>query len=81
MPTVAQRIALAWLLQQKAVMSVIIGAKSIAQPDENFAATDIQLSTEELSALDKASAIAREYPQWMLDVSMATGFPLHCVDS
>jgi aryl-alcohol dehydrogenase-like predicted oxidoreductase len=64
---VAQRIALAWLLHQKAVMRVIIGAKSIAQLDDNLAATDIQLSAEELSALDKASAIAREYPQWMLD--------------
>jgi aryl-alcohol dehydrogenase-like predicted oxidoreductase len=61
------RIALAWLLHQKAVMSVIIGAKSIVQLDDNLAATDIQLSAEELSALDTASALAREYPQWMLD--------------
>ena len=61
------RIALAWLLHQKAVMSVIIGAKSIAQLEDNLAATDIQLSAEELAALDKASALAREYPQWMLD--------------
>jgi aryl-alcohol dehydrogenase-like predicted oxidoreductase len=61
------RIALAWLLHQKAVMSVIIGAKSIAQLDDNLAASEIQLSADELSALDKASALAREYPQWMLD--------------
>jgi aryl-alcohol dehydrogenase-like predicted oxidoreductase len=61
------RIALAWLLHQKAVMSVIVGAKSITQLDDNLAATDIQLSAEELSVLDKASAPAREYPQWMLD--------------
>ncbi len=46
---------------------MIIGAKSIAQLDDNLAAADIQLSAEELSALDKASAIAREYPGWMLD--------------
>jgi aryl-alcohol dehydrogenase-like predicted oxidoreductase len=61
------RIALAWLLHQKAVMSVIIGAKSIAQLDDNLAAGDIQLSADELSTLEKASAPAREYPQWMLD--------------
>jgi aryl-alcohol dehydrogenase-like predicted oxidoreductase len=61
------RIALAWLLHQKAVMSVIIGAKSLAQLDDNLAATDIKLSTEELAALDNASALPREYPQWMLD--------------
>jgi aryl-alcohol dehydrogenase-like predicted oxidoreductase len=61
------RIALAWLLHQKAVMTVIVGAKSIAQLDDNLAAGDIQLSAEELSTLEKASAPAREYPQWMLD--------------
>jgi aryl-alcohol dehydrogenase-like predicted oxidoreductase len=61
------RIALAWLLHQKAVMSVIIGAKSLAQLDDNLAATDIKLSTKELAALDNASALPREYPQWMLD--------------
>lgn len=61
------RIALAWLLHQKAVMSVIIGAKSITQLDDNLAATNIELSAEELAALDKASTLRREYPQWMLD--------------
>jgi aryl-alcohol dehydrogenase-like predicted oxidoreductase len=61
------RIALAWLLHQKAVMSVIIGAKTVIQLDDNLAATEIQLSVEELATLDKASALAREYPQWMLD--------------
>jgi aryl-alcohol dehydrogenase-like predicted oxidoreductase len=61
------RIALAWLLHQKTVMSVIIGAKSIAQLDDNLAATDVELSADELTALDKASALTREYPQWMLD--------------
>jgi aryl-alcohol dehydrogenase-like predicted oxidoreductase len=61
------RVALAWLLHQNAVMSVIVGAKSIEQLDDNLAATELALSAEELSALDKASALTREYPQWMLD--------------
>jgi aryl-alcohol dehydrogenase-like predicted oxidoreductase len=61
------RIALAWLLHQKAVMSVIVGAKSVAQLDDNLAASDIVLSADELATLDKASALTREYPQWMLD--------------
>lgn len=60
------RIALAWLLHQKPVTSVIIGAKSIEQLDDNLAATDIQLSAEELAILDKVSARPPEYPQWML---------------
>jgi aryl-alcohol dehydrogenase-like predicted oxidoreductase len=61
------RIALAWLLHQKAVMSVIIGAKSLTQLDDNLAATEIVLSADELATLDKASALTKEYPQWMLD--------------
>ena len=61
------RIALAWLLHQKAVMSVIVGAKTVTQLDDNLAATEIQLSADELATLDKASALKREYPQWMLD--------------
>jgi aryl-alcohol dehydrogenase-like predicted oxidoreductase len=62
--SVAQ-IALAWLLHQKAVTSVIVGAKRIEQLDDNIAATKVELSADELAALDKASALAPEYPGWM----------------
>jgi aryl-alcohol dehydrogenase-like predicted oxidoreductase len=61
------RIALAWLLHKDAVMSVIVGAKTVEQLEDNIAASDIVLSAEQLAALDAASAPAREYPQWMLD--------------
>ena len=61
------RIALAWLLHKKAVMSVIVGAKTVEQLDDNLAASDVALSAEEMATLDQASAPAPEYPQWMLD--------------
>lgn len=61
------RIALAWLLHQKAVMSIIVGAKTVEQLNDNLAATDIKLAPDELAALDKASALRVEYPQWMLN--------------
>lgn len=64
--SVAQ-IALAWLLHQQAVTSVIIGAKRPEQLDDNLAATSVQLSDEELKQLDAVSALPREYPGWMLD--------------
>jgi aryl-alcohol dehydrogenase-like predicted oxidoreductase len=64
--SVAQ-IAIAWLLHQKVVTSVIIGAKRIEQLEDNIAATAIQLSVEELDQLDKVSALPVEYPGWMLD--------------
>ena len=64
--SVAQ-IALAWLLHQQAVTSVIIGAKRPEQLDDNLAATTVQLSDEELKQLDAVSALPGEYPGWMLE--------------
>jgi len=62
--SVAQ-VALAWLLHQKAVTSVIIGAKRIEQLDDNLATCQIEFSADELAALDKVSALPPEYPGWM----------------
>lgn len=64
--SVAQ-IALAWLLHQPVVSCVIVGAKRVDQLDDNFAATEIRLSDEELKQLDAVSALPREYPGWMLE--------------
>jgi aryl-alcohol dehydrogenase-like predicted oxidoreductase len=60
------RVALAWLLQRRGVMSVIIGAKTIQQLDDNLTAADLALSAEEIAALDAVSALKPEYPGWML---------------
>ncbi|WP_159237231.1 aldo/keto reductase [Raoultella terrigena] len=64
--TVTQ-VALAWLLHQQAVTSVIIGAKRADQLADNIAATHIQLGEEDLRRLDAVSALPREYPGWMLE--------------
>lgn len=61
------RIALAWLLHQKHVTSVIIGAKTREQLADNLAATDVKLTADDLAALEKVSALPREYPGWMLE--------------
>jgi aryl-alcohol dehydrogenase-like predicted oxidoreductase len=61
------RIALAWLLHRPFVMSVIIGATSIEQLDDNLAATEVSLSAEELTQLDRVSALSSEYPGWMME--------------
>jgi len=60
------RVALAWLLQRKGVMSVIIGAKTKEQLDDNLAAAELKLKPEEIAKLDAASALKPEYPGWML---------------
>ncbi|WP_027794642.1 aldo/keto reductase [Paraburkholderia acidipaludis] len=62
--SVAQ-IALAWLLHQRVVTSVIVGAKRVDQLDDNVAATQVTLSREELAALDDVSRLPAEYPGWM----------------
>lgn len=59
------RIALAWLLHQPHVTSVIIGAKRIEQLDDNVGATEVVLTADELTALNAVSAIEQEYPAWM----------------
>ncbi len=64
--SVAQ-IALAWLLHQPVVTSVIIGAKRKDQLDDNIASTKVVLSEDELKMLADVSALPAEYPGWMLE--------------
>ena len=68
--SVAQ-IALAWLLHQKVVSSVIIGAKKPEQLEDNLKAAEVELSAAELDALAKVSALPREYPGWMFETQGA----------
>ena len=60
------RVALAWLLQRKGVMSVIVGAKTLEQLDDNLDAAKLTLDAEEIATLDKVSALPPEYPGWMI---------------
>ena len=64
--SVAQ-VALAWLLAKPHVMSVIIGAKTLAQLDDNLAAANLILTADEMAELDKVSALPSEYPGWMFE--------------
>ena len=59
-------IAMAWLLHQEVVTSVIIGAKNMGQLEDNLNAVNIGLNEAELEQLDEVSALAPEYPQWMV---------------
>jgi aryl-alcohol dehydrogenase-like predicted oxidoreductase len=61
------QIALAWLLHQKAVTSVIIGAKKPEQLDDNIAATKVALTDDELKTLDEVSKLPAEYPGWVFE--------------
>ncbi len=64
--SVAQ-VAIAWLLHQRHVTSVIVGAKRVEQLADNIAAAALELTAEELAALDAASRLPLEYPGWMIE--------------
>jgi len=75
MQTVAQRhnatvaqVALAWLLHQSSVTSVIIGARNTVQLKDNLGAVDVKLDDDDLTKLDAVSRLEPEYPGWMFGV-------------
>jgi len=69
------RIAIAWLLHQPGIASVIIGAKTVDQMKDNIAATDVKLTEQDLKALDEVSRLPREYPGWMFERQTADRLP------
>lgn len=64
--SVAQ-VALAWLLHQRVVTSVIVGANKPEQLADNIGATGVTLTADELRKLDEVSRLPPEYPGWMLE--------------
>lgn len=60
------QVALAWLLHQPAVCSCIFGARTEAQLKDNLGAADLVLSSQQLSALNEASAFDPGYPYAMM---------------
>jgi aryl-alcohol dehydrogenase-like predicted oxidoreductase len=60
--TMAQ-VALSWLVDRPAVTSVILGARTLEQLEDNLSAASLHLSREETDRLDKASDPgAADYP-------------------
>jgi aryl-alcohol dehydrogenase-like predicted oxidoreductase len=72
--SVAQ-VALAWMLKKRAVTSIIIGAKRQEQLVDNIAATNLHLTIEETKKLDDISALAPEYPGWMVERQLQGRMP------
>ncbi|MGE4133322.1 MAG: aldo/keto reductase [Bdellovibrionales bacterium] len=64
--SVAQ-VAQSWLLHQKAVTSIIVGAKRVDQLVDNLASTQVQLTEADLNALNEVSQLPPEYPGWMIE--------------
>jgi aryl-alcohol dehydrogenase-like predicted oxidoreductase len=60
------RVALAWLRRQRDVTSVIVGARSLEQLDDDLKAADLELTADELETLAAPTAPQLPYPQWMM---------------
>ncbi len=60
------QIALAWLLHQSTVTSVIIGAKRMEQLEDNLNSVSVSLTDDQMQRLNEVSQLPPEYPQWML---------------
>ena len=61
------QVALAWLLAQAGVTSVIIGASKISQLEDNLKAVDVELTPEDVARLSATTAPGALYPRWMID--------------
>jgi len=61
------QVALAWLLAQEGVSSVIIGANKLEQLEDDLGASGLKLSAEELARLSRTTAPRPLYPQWMIE--------------
>ncbi|ONH22239.1 aldo/keto reductase [Pseudofrankia asymbiotica] len=58
------QVALAWVLVRPGVTSVIVGASTLEQLDDNLAAAKLDLGADEIAALDAATALTPIYPAW-----------------
>jgi aryl-alcohol dehydrogenase-like predicted oxidoreductase len=61
-------VALAWVHAQRAVASIIIGARRLSQLEDNVRAVDVDLSDEEVARLSKLTRPALGFPQSMLEM-------------
>lgn len=64
--TVAQ-VALAWLLAQPGVTSIIIGANKMSQLEDNLKAAELELTAVELEVLSATTQPRTLYPAWMIE--------------
>lgn len=62
------RVALAWLAQKPGVSSIILGARSQKQLDDNLAAADLSLSSDQISKLDQLSTPTLNFPAGFMGI-------------
>lgn len=69
------QVALAWVLAQSGVTSVIVGAKRPDQLTENLGALQVELTAADLTELDAVSAPPVAYPAWLQNQQVPVRLP------
>ncbi len=69
----SSQVALAWTLLEPAVVSPLIGARTLAQFEDNLGALAVEFSAEQLQRLQEASAIEPCFPQEMIEGPVSDG--------
>jgi len=65
------QVAIAWTLANPAVVSPIMGARTLQQAEDNFGALDVVLTADQLARLNEASAPAPIFPDRFIGRPMA----------
>ena len=68
-------VALAWATGRPGVSSAIIGARTVAQLEENLAALELGLSDEDMAQLDAVSRPPRNFAAGTTENMLPVGFP------
>ncbi|MGI5128070.1 aldo/keto reductase [Pseudonocardia sp. CA-107938] len=64
------QVAIAWTLRNPAVTAPIVGARTLAQLEDNLGALDVELDEKDLARLDEASAVDLGFPHAFLQRDM-----------
>lgn len=65
------QVALAWTLLNPAVVSPIMGARTLEQAEDNFGALDISFNADQVDRLNQASALPPIFPERFIGRPMA----------
>jgi aryl-alcohol dehydrogenase-like predicted oxidoreductase len=78
--TTSARIALAWVLSRPGISAGIVGARSVAQLDENLAALELRLTEKDLTELDAASRPPRNFAAGTTENMLPIAYPDLTID-
>src|SRR5215472_8709683 len=64
------QVALAWLRQRPVPVIPILGVRKVSQLQDNLASIELNLSAEQVKALDEASSIELGFPYYLYAAQM-----------